>query len=150
MAKPDAAQRARAIYDRLMVIPRDQALSNNEWARKAGVNTSFFTNLKKGSEPSVGNLRAILNVVGVSLPEFFADEADGRLIPAPTIQELDSLFRQILPQLPKRLDRRSEFLAEAVQHGLALPRMLPSIVADQNVGEPGETQESGSVRAATN
>lgn len=120
--------RARTIYDRLMALPRDKDLSNNEWTRRAKVNTSFFTNLKNGSEPSVGNLRAILTVVGVSLPEFFVNEAEGRLVKTPTAEQLEAAIGAVLPGLPRNPDKRAQYLAEAVQSVLELPVGTPSNV----------------------
>lgn len=124
-----SALRAKTIYDRLMSLPRDGSLSNNEWAKKAGVNTSFFTNLKNGSEPSIGNLRAVLAAANVSIPEFFASEAEGRLIPAPSKDFLEAAIREVLPGLPRNQDKRAEYLAEALLHALELhPDHLSNIV----------------------
>lgn len=143
--KEETARRAKAIYDRLMLIDRPAGLSNNEWAAKAGVNTSFFTNLRNGSEPSVGNLRAVLEVVGLSLPEFFASEAAGRLIFAPDERQLIGAIRDALPGLPKRHDRRAEYLADVVQAVLRIPLDRPAI-EDREVGPQ---QVSAAARAAT-
>lgn len=122
MKKLAGERRARAIYERLSGLPREDGLTYNEWALRAGVNTSFFTNLKNGSEPSVGNLRAILEAVGTTLPEFFVQEAVGRVMLSPDPQALERAFQEALPGLPKRLDRRAQYLAEVVQAVLGLPK----------------------------
>lgn len=113
-AREAATRSARGIYDRLMALPRDEGLSNNEWAKKAGVNTSFFTNLRNGSDPSVNNLRSVLSVLNYSLPEFFLDESRGRVLNKPSQQQVESALAQALTTLPKRADRRASYLAEVV------------------------------------
>lgn len=145
MAKSEASQRARAIYERLMILSRDVDLSNNEWAKKAGVNTSFFTNLKNGSEPSVGNLRAVLNAIDVTLPEFFVDEAFGRLSRIPSTEELNQAIADALPGLPKSQDKRARYLAEVVLAYLRTPELLPP-----KLHLSAEVDEEGaSIRVAT-
>lgn len=141
-----SAFRARALYERLMALPRDKDLSNNEWTRRAKVNTSFFTNLKNGSEPSVGNLRAILEVVGVSLPEFFLDEAQGRLAKTPTVAQLAAAIEAVLPGLPRNLDKRAQYLAEAVQSVLELPVGTPSNVVQVDLRAMVEEKRAQQLR----
>lgn len=119
MTKPvdmERVGRARDIHRRLMELPRPKGLSNNEWAREAQVNTSFFTNLMKGSEPSVGKLRAVLVVVGSSIPEFFADEAEGRLVRMPTEQTLKSAISEALSD-----DATTTFVATCVARTIRGP-----------------------------
>lgn len=135
VTQPEASERARAIYGRLMSLERPGNLSNNEWAKKAGVNTSFFTNLKNGSEPSVGNLRTVLGAVGVSLPEFFAEEAMGRLIFSPSMEELIQAIADALPGLPRTPGKRARYLAEVVQASLStqeLRRAKKGLLAEES------------------
>jgi len=75
---------AALIYQALQKI-RPGAMSFNEWARQAGVSTSFFTNLKNGSDPSVNNLRQVLAVIGCKLSQFFAaiEDDTGQETPRP-------------------------------------------------------------------
>jgi len=150
MNRAEAAQRASELYEKLMALPRPTGMSNNEWAQKAGVNTSFFVNVRKGSEPSIGNLRKVLEAVDVSLPEFFADEADGRLVRKPSAQELTAALGQALPEIPKRADRRAAFLADAVLHVLGLPQDLRAKLASQESGGKDDKQIDEQVRPATN
>lgn len=121
--KAEAERRAREIHARLKAVkPVD--LSYNEWARKAKVSTSFFTNLgdKKASEPSIGNLRAVLQVAGLSLPEFFITEARGRVIRPPSRQDVEKAILDALPDMPHEDDARARYLAEVVERVLSLPR----------------------------
>ena len=127
--KQEAEKRARVVYDRLMNLPRDPSLSNNDWCRNAGVSTSFFSNLKgrdnkPASEPTLGNLRLILEYVGSSLPEFFVAESKGRLAVAPSRQELIRAISEALPGLPRAADRRAQYLADTVASALGLPAGL--------------------------
>jgi transcriptional regulator with XRE-family HTH domain len=144
-----ASERAKAIYDRLAELPRPENMSNNEWATRAGVNTSFFTNLRKGSEPSVGNLRSVLAVIGVSLPEFFCEEAEGRLILMPNEEALVQALQDSLPGLPRRPERRAEYLAEVVLRVLELPPAHLAKATIQDSGGPAAGQTDFQVRAAT-
>lgn len=141
-----SALRAAAIYNRLMALPRPEGMSNNEWAKKAGVNTSFFTNLRKGSEPSVGNLRAVLKAVNVSLPEFFAHEANGRLISRPTQEQLEAALRAVMPGLPRNPDRRVEYLAEALSAVLALQEKPHPNVVEIEIPKRGDEQKGQPAR----
>ena len=94
MVKPGKKQRAessaRAIAARLEAMGLPPAFrSERQWIGAAGVSSSFFTNLrgsdnKPPSDPSIGNLRLILEAGGSSLPEFFLDEAKGRVVRPPT------------------------------------------------------------------
>lgn len=144
-----ATRRAKEIYERLMALPRPEQLSNNEWAARAGVNTSFFTNLRRGSEPSVGNLRSVLEVVGISLPEFFLFEAQGRLVPAPAHEDLIEAFLLALPGLPRRQDRRAEYLSQVVQDVLALPRNLRATHSIEETSQEGGGEQAVGTRRAT-
>lgn len=159
--KAAAELRARALHARLMALPRPREdYSNNDWTAEAGVSTSFFTNMqgrsKPASEPSVGNLRLVLEAVGSTLPEFFADEAQGRLIARPTRQELEQAIADALPGLPKQADKRPGYLAEAVLNVLALPKSRPATAesGDRPAADdpataappPASTRRAGSAR----
>lgn len=140
--KRDAvARRARLLYERLMRLPRPADLSNNEWAKRAGVNTSFFTNLRNGSEPSVGNLSAVLETVGVTLPEFFVGNSKEPTARLPDQQALSEAIFLALPGLPENPERQAEYLAEVVLGVLALPKELEAKPADLSV-QRGETSKS--------
>lgn len=124
----DQADNPQRIYDRLMALRRPANLTNNQWARKAGVSTSFFTNMKNGSDPSVGRLRLVLGVVGSSIPEFFADEAQGRLVPKPTEKDLQGATRSALSS-----DGVVAQVAQALASAMPVPPG-PSRLAPENPG----------------
>lgn len=136
--KKDAERRAQAMYGRLMALKPDD-LSERQWLIQAGVSSSFFTNLKAGSEPSVGNLRLVLEAIGLTLPEFFAAEAKGRLAEVPSEQALASLIDRLLPRLPSvEPDKRSEFLASTLLGVFGLPAtMRASAANDYSPAEAG-------------
>lgn len=142
-----AAARASDLYERLMRLPRPDGMSNNEWAKRAGVNTSFFTNIKNGSEPSVGNLRSVLTAVGMSLPEFFLAEAGGKLMHRPSSDRLGSAILESLPGLPKSREKRAAYLAEVVIGVLELP--VPPEATSDDSGLPAADGEARAVRVAT-
>lgn len=142
--KADAERRAKALYERLMQI-RPEGLSNNQWTAKAGVSTSFFTNMqgrnKPASEPSIGNLRLVLKAIGMTLPEFFLDEAPGQYVRLPTKRALERVLAEALDELPSQPDRHPEYVAEAVLRVLA-----PLGRRDSN--EDGDSIEAEADRAA--
>lgn len=139
--KEESEKRARILYARLLRLkPRD--LSERQWTIKAGVSSSFFTNLRdKAAEPSVGNLRAVLEAVGSSLPEFFAAESGGRLYAVPSEQELETVFDAVLPGLPAERDRQAAYLASSVAGVLGLH---PSVRANKS---SAATPDSGAHEA---
>lgn len=150
--KEAAEKRAVAIYNRLMALPRPSDISsNNAWTDKAGVSTSFFTNMqgkkKAASEPSIGNLRSVLEAAGSSLPEFFLHEAQGRVIPAPTKQALEQAIEKVLPRLPKK--DRAEFLAEAVIGALGLRTNPLAIQASDEIEAEAAPEEASPPAAAS-
>jgi len=124
--KAEAERSAREIYQRLMALERPTGLSNNQWTTAAGVSTSFFTNMqgetKPASNPSVHNLRLILKQVGVTLPEFFLDEARGRIAQVPTKRELEQALADVWEGLPKDKSKQITFVAENVLRALRLPQ----------------------------
>ena len=135
----------QAIYRRLMKL-RDElqpGLSGNDWTRQAGVSTSYFTNMqgvsKPASEPGVVRLREVLGVLGLSLSEFFLDEAQGRVVRAPDEQALEQAFRDALAgvKLPANPDARASFLASTVRQILGLPAPRPARKSKRQ-SAPGE------------
>lgn len=127
--KAEAEANARRLYQKLMAL-KPEGLSNNEWTRRAGVSTSFFTNMmgvtKSASEPTVGNLRRILEAIDKTLPEFFLDEGKGRLHRAPGEQEIAQALHDVWDGLPEQKDRQIAYLAAVLTRALALPELEPS------------------------
>lgn len=146
--KAESEQRAVRLYAMLMAL-KPANLTERQWTKKAGVSGSFFTNLKGGSEPSIGLLRQVLNAVGVSLPEFFVQEAEGRLVQAPNEQELAAAIERVLPGLPLAADKRAEFLASTVSGVLRLPASMRTRIANDDSAESADPVEAAPTRAAT-
>jgi len=152
--KRESEMRARAIYRRLMAMPRPGKISNNELATRAGVNTSFFSQLKGNdkkvpSEPSVGNLRLVLEALGSSIPEFFVHEARGRLAPVPTQQDLERAFETALAALPAKAEDQPRYLAEVVRDILALPTGRIARLPDAVTSDRDAREEAALPRVAT-
>lgn len=85
--------RAIALAERLVALKPDD-LSERQWCIKAGLSTSFFSNLrgtptKRPSEPSIGNLQDILEAAGSSLVEFYGAPLPSPWLPKPeTLNEM--------------------------------------------------------------
>lgn len=146
--KADAERRARALYTQLLLL-KPAELTERQWTIGAGVSSSFFTNLKAGSEPSIGNLRLVLDFVGITLPEFFAPESKGRLLRAPNEPELIAALSRVLPHLPSGVDRQAEFLASTVSGVLGLPANMRTRIANDDDGDSGGPEADAPTRAAT-
>lgn len=145
----DSQRRAAEIARRLAALQPD-GLSERQWCIRAGVSSSFFSNLrgtptKPPSEPSVGNLRAVLTEVGVTLPEFFLDEGEGRVAAISTAQSqsvpswlsegsMAYILEGVLPAVSVSLDLegRAQVLAHVVAEGAALLAENPSKANDQS------------------
>lgn len=68
--------RGRRLYDALMRLkPND--LSEGEWAKEAGMNRGFFTNLKnaEGGSPRTDTLRKLLRYIGRSENDLYGSRA---------------------------------------------------------------------------
>lgn len=150
--KADAERRARAIYERLMQV-RPAELSNNQWTTKAGVSTSFFTNLqgnnKPASEPSIGNLRAVVNAAGLTLSEFFLDEARGRVVRRPTRRELEQALASIWEGLPANPDMQPAYVAQNLLPALGLPERPDSSEDGSTSSDSGDPAGGAPARPAT-
>lgn len=151
--KADSERRALELAASLERIKPDD-LSERQWCIKAKVSASFFSNMrgtptKAPSEPSVGNLRLILETVGTSLPEFFVAEARNRLVSAPTGQELERAFAEALPGLPRAADRRAQYLAQVVADVLGLPRGLRDEPGNDVTPEEADHGEGAPPQKAT-
>lgn len=134
MAKLDKKERARLsalrIADKLECVDHGHP-SVRQWLLAAGVSSSFISNLrgtptKAPADPSVSSLRTVLSAGNITLPEFFLDEARGRVIQAPTKQALEEALADAMPQLPRRVEDRPSYLAQVVLDALALPADRPA------------------------
>jgi phage repressor protein C with HTH and peptisase S24 domain len=66
-----------ALYTLLSRLKPDN-MSEAEWARKAGVSSSFFQDVKKGRRPRADNLEKVVEAIGMSPAQFYALEAPVR------------------------------------------------------------------------
>jgi hypothetical protein len=150
--KLEAEARAREIANRLERI-RPQGLTDRQWCLRAGVSPSFFSNLKgtaskRPSEPSVGNLRAMLCAAKTTLPDFFADEAEGRSAVLPTAEELELRIRELLPTMPWDPDKFARMLAQGLSLALGLPAAHATTPANLDPSDPEEQPEGAQAPVA--
>ena len=134
MAKVDKKERARKsalhIADKLERLDHGHP-SARQWLIAAGVSGSFLTNMrgtptKAPADPSVDQLRRVLHAANLTLPEFFLDEARGRVVRVPTKQALEEALVDAFPQMPRRAEDRSSYLAQVVLDALGLPADRPA------------------------
>jgi hypothetical protein len=151
--KGESERRALELAARLEEIRPDD-LTERQWCIKAGVSSSFFSNLrgtptKQPSEPSIGNLRLVLETAGTTLPEFFVAESRGRVVRVPSRLGLERAFAEALPGLPRAPDRRAEYLVQVVADVLELPAGLREMPGNDEMPGEGGPEESAPVRRAT-
>jgi len=149
----ESQKRAVVLAARLEQI-RPDGWSERQWCLKAGVSSSFFSNMrgtptKPPSEPSIGNLRLVLETAGTSLPEFFVAEARGRVVRTPNRRELERAFAEALPGLPRAPDRRAQYLVQSVADVLGLPSGLREMPGNDEMSEAGDREATAPVRRAT-
>ena len=77
------------------------------------------------TERVLKNISAVLEAAGSSLPEFFLDQAGGRVIPRPNRRAVEEALRDALDDLPARKDRRVEYLMTTFAPLLQLPEGPP-------------------------
>lgn len=54
---------------------RPEGMTEAEWARRAGVSSSFFQDVRKGRRPRSDNLEKVVEAIGLSPAQFYALEA---------------------------------------------------------------------------
>jgi hypothetical protein len=150
--KERAQASALAIAKKLANFPPGP--SERQWTIDAGVNNSWFSNLrgtptKPPSDPSIDSLRAILDARGVTLAEFFLDEAQGRVARIPNRQALERAILDALPQLPGKSLARAQYLVQVVAGVLALPPDREAIPAAQDSEDMADLEATAPRRAAT-
>lgn len=149
--KPEAERSAKDIVERLDAMGLPEGIdSERQWTIQAGVSSSFFSNLRKSpSDPTINNLRLILRKAGSSLPEFFLEEAEGRVVRAPSRQALDEALRDALDRLPPRREQRVEYLAATLERLLGLPRTRPARRVSRRGSGAGDRAKGAPPRRAT-
>lgn len=154
LKKLAAEQRAKDLAERFSAIRPDE-LSERQLCLKAGVSLSFFSNLrgagkKPPSEPTIGNVRDVLRVLGTTIPEFFIEEARGRVIAIPAKKKLEEVLAGALENLPRRVDRRPAYLASVVLRALELPEAGQANLENQLTFEPDDGDKGVAVHLPTN
>lgn len=71
----DLAEKPVTPLYRLLTTIKPLDLSEAEWARRAGVSSSFFQDVKKGRRPRADNLEKVVEAIGMSPAQFYALEA---------------------------------------------------------------------------
>jgi hypothetical protein len=97
-------------------------LSWRQWTIQADVSASFFTDVKKGIDPSIGRVERAVNAIGLTLVDFF----EGRL-PADVVSSNDEALvhalRVAIQDMPRgSADNRAQYLAEYLSTALGLPQ----------------------------
>jgi len=83
--------RGRRLYDRLMELKPDDVLEG-EWAKDAGVNRGFFTDLKKatGGAPRSDTLRKLLKHIGRTEADLYGSAAVVPVADQPVVRSVDA------------------------------------------------------------
>jgi hypothetical protein len=117
------------LYDRLRRIqPSD--LNDRQWCIAGKVSTSFFTDVRNGTIPSIDKVERMVNVAGMTLTDFVSD---GELRRGFSVDQLRSAFQDALPLPVGSLERQASFLADVVLDILGLPPSLqPNLPTDEN------------------
>lgn len=117
MAKKPAPPGISSRLDGMLRRVQPKGLSVRKWCEASQVSTSFFTDLRKGTEPGIDKIERLVNKAGLSLSQFIAnDEA-----PAISEETLRQAIRDAFPLPPKPFDQQAEYLADIVLGILALP-----------------------------
>lgn len=92
-------------------------LSERQWCLKAGVSTSFFTDIRKGTVPSIDKVERMANAAGQSLAEFVTGASPERV----SEQELRRAILDAFPLPSVPPEQQASYLADIVLKILALP-----------------------------
>lgn len=139
MARKPAPPGISTRLDGMLRRVQPEGLSVRKWCEASQVSTSFFTDLRNGTEPGIDKIERLVNRAGLSLAQFIADDA----APAISEDELRQAIRDAFPLPPKPFDQQAEYLADIVLDILALP---PSRRPSHPSGSPGA--KDGSAKGA--
>ncbi len=81
-----------ALYEQLMAL-KPAGLTENAWAVNAGVNRSFFQDLKRGKIPRTDTLERVVGAIGLTLAQFHALQAGAQAVPASAFRSPIGDFR---------------------------------------------------------
>ena len=121
--RPGISAHLMAMFERV----RPEGMSWRQWCEAARVNTSFFTDLRKGREPGIDKIERLAAAAGFTLAEFLGESERTRaaLDPDALIIVLSELFRRPGPGEPD--DPLLQARAEALAHVLQLLARNPAI-----------------------
>jgi len=90
MAEADHLK-GRRLYEALMRF-KPEGLSEGEWAKQAGLNRGFFTNLKAalGGAPRIDTLRNLLRVVGRTEADLYGEDSPSAASDRPVVISADA------------------------------------------------------------
>lgn len=81
-----------ALYEALMAL-KPANLTENGWTVKAGVNRSFFQDLRRGKTPRTDTLERVVGAIGLTMAQFHALQAGAQPVPVAAFQSPQSDFR---------------------------------------------------------
>lgn len=143
--------RGVALYNQLMQF-RPDGLAETEWAEAAGVNRSFFSNLKaKSTSPRADTLRKVLRYVGRTEGDLSAGsdpESDRETDPQALEARQAGKARSIEPDQPRIRSVGSGEVVLIPRLDLSLP-MGPGATVDDYVEEEPVAFDLGYLRAFT-
>lgn len=125
MAKKPATGIASRLDAMLGRIKPDD-MSERGWLLAAQVNTSFFTDLRKGTVPSIDKVERLARAAGLSLAEFVSD---GERVGV-SASHLHKAIQEALPLPPFPPERQAAYLADIVLDILGLPTTQRPIAAN--------------------
>lgn len=81
-----------ALYDKLMAL-KPAHLTENGWTVQAGVNRSFFQDLKRGKTPRTDTLERVVGAIGLSMAQFHALNAGAQPVPSAAFRSPGNDYR---------------------------------------------------------
>lgn len=147
MAKQPPQAGIGARIDAMLRRIKPPQLSERAWLIEAGVNTSFFTDLRtKGSVPSIDKVERLARVAGLSLAEFVSGDDPGGAVSAAQLQHA---IADAFPLPPLPTDRQAAYLADIVLELLGLPPTAPTSPASAAIAGKAGRAKAAPARAST-
>lgn len=102
MAKGDIEPGISAQLNTLLERVKPDDLTPRQWCLQSNVSTSFFTDLRKGTEPGIDKVERLANRAGITLTQLIEGRAElsaGRLavpIALPSVERLRTMMAALL------------------------------------------------------
>lgn len=138
MGKQAAMSGIGSRLDALLSRAKPADLSERQWCLKAGVSTSFFTDVRKGTVPSIDKVERMANAAGQSLAEFVSGGPQKGVNAA----RLQKAILDAFPLPPLPFDQQAGYLADVVLDILGLP-------PTQTTSQPNDETPLGAGSATT-